>query len=190
MFAALSAPVLSGCGATPATAPHPQRIAVTAATPRSSAPTWDALCEHIGDISTLMVTRSVFPQNEVSFSFPSRLVAIDRTQAQAVATTICSLRTVPAGAIYFCPADFGVAYQLQFTMTHGASVAVDVDPKGCSWAALQRGGDPLSWWLSAAVPADHGPLSRWTTPALWATLGSAVGLAHATSATFAGTVPS
>jgi hypothetical protein len=187
---ALSALALVGCGVASMAAPRPQRVAVTAANPTSPVVGWASLCQHIGEVSTLTVTRSDFPQNNVRFSIPARLAATDRAQAQAVAATVCSLKTNSASAVYYCPADFGVAYQLQFTLLHGASHAVDVDPRGCSWAALPRGNGPLSWWVSAAVPAAHGPLSRWTSAALWSALGSAVGLAHATSATFAGTPPS
>jgi hypothetical protein len=90
------------------------------------------------------VTRSVFPQNDVRFSIPALLVAIDQTQAQAVAATICSLKTLPEGAIYYCSADYGVAYQLQFNLARNPSVAVDAKPRGCRWAALQRGDGPFS----------------------------------------------
>jgi hypothetical protein len=190
MISAVGALALVGCGVASTAVLHPQRIAVAAATREAPAVSWDALCDHIAGVSMLRVTRSVFPQNDVSFAIPSRLMAVDRTHAQVVATTVCSLKTVPAGAIYYCTADFGVAYQLQFNLARSTSVAVDIKPGGCAWAALQRGHGPTAWWISAAVPAAHGPLSRWTTPALWSTLGSAVGLAHATSATFVGTVPS
>jgi hypothetical protein len=188
-IAALSALALVGCGVSSMAAPRPQRVAATAANATSPVVGWASLCEHIGEVSTLTVTRSDFPQNNVRFSIPARLAATDRAQAQAVAATVCSLKTIPAGAVYYCPADFGVAYQLQFTFLHGVSHAVDVDPRGCSWAALPRGNGTLSRWVSAAVPAAHGPLSRWTSAAFWSALSSAVGLAHATSATFAGTLP-
>jgi hypothetical protein len=116
MISAVGALALVGCGVASTAVLHPQRIAVAAATREAPAVSWDALCDHIAGVSMLRVTRSVFPQNDVSFTIPSRLMAVDRTHAQAVATTVCSLNTVPAGAIYYCTADFGVAYQLQFTL--------------------------------------------------------------------------
>lgn len=189
---ALSALALAGCGVASASAPDPQRI-VVAATKATPPPvnTWDALCQHLADVSNLTVTRTDSPQNRLRFDVPGRLAATDRAQAQTVAGTVCSLKTVPAGAIYYCPMDWGVAYALQFTLLHGASQTVDVDPWGCSWVALAGAHGPISRWFSWLVSGSHGrPLSRWTSSALWSALGTAVGLPRASRATFAGTLPS
>ena len=191
-IAALSALALAGCGVASASAPDPQRNVVTAtkATPPSLG-TWDALCQHVADVSNLSVTRTDSPQNQLRFDVPARVVATDRAQAQTVAGTVCSLKIVPAGAIYYCPMDWGVAYALQFTLLDDATQTVDVDPWGCSWVALAGAHGPISGWFTWVVSGSHGrPLSRWTSSALWSALGTSMGLPHASRTTFAGTLPS
>ena len=190
-IAAFGALALAGCGVVSTSAPHPQRIVVTATNATPPVGTWDALCQHIADVSNLTVTRTDSPQNQLRFDVPVRLAATDPPQAQTVAGTVCSLKAVPAGAIYYCPIDWDVAYALQFTLLDGASQTVDIDPWGCSWAALAGAHGPISRWFSWDVSGSHGhPLSRWTSSALWSALGNAVGLRHAGWATFAGTLPS
>ena len=99
------------------------------------------------------------------FSFP-RTVVIERSaRLVALARALCALPPMPAGA-RSCPVDF----LLRYTLTAAQPRArISIDPSGCQTVS----------GLGAA---------RWaaTRPGFWTALGDAIGLAHATVATFRG----
>ena len=99
------------------------------------------------------------------FSFP-RTVVIERSaRLVALARALCALPPLPADA-RACPVDFLLHYALK---TAEQRVPIRIDPSGCQTV---RGLGTTRW---AA-----------TRPRFWTALGDAIGLAHATIATFRG----
>jgi hypothetical protein len=91
------------------------------------------------------------------------------TAVRQVERALCQLPVRPPGT-YHCPPDFGMSYSLSFWAGDLALPVVTVDPTGCQ--------------LVGGMP---GP-ARWTalSPGFWRVLGSAVGLRHASIASFSG----
>lgn len=176
-LAALSALAMAGCAKGSVTLAGPQGPVAglpSTSTPTPSTVSWSSLCQSIGDISALTVTRTDLPENHLSFGVPTPIAATDPAQARSIARSICSLTTVPAGTSYYCPLDWNVRYTLEFTLPGSAGQSVNADPSGCAWATL--------------AGAPHEPVRR-TTTAFWSGLGTAVGLPDATERSFAGTPP-
>jgi predicted small lipoprotein YifL len=179
-LATLSALSLAGCGVARVSLAGLQAPDAAAVVPSTStrAPatitTWSALCQHVGDISALTVTRTDSPANHQSFGVPTPVSATDSAQARSVARTVCALTSVPAGTIYYCPVDWNVVYQLEFTGPRSAGQTVNADPSGCAWATL--------------AGAPGAPMRR-TTAAFWSGLGTAIGLRGATWRSFVGAPP-
>ena len=176
-LAALSALCAAGCGA--GSAPLAGLRAPVVVVPSTSTPTpatiaWNALCHRIGGISALTVTRTDSPANHLSFGVPATVSATDSAQARSVVRSICSLTTVPAGTIYYCPFDWNVSYQLDFTLLRNQGETVNADPSGCAWATL--------------AGVQGAPMRR-TTAAFWSVLGTSIGLPDATQHSFVGTPP-
>jgi hypothetical protein len=131
------------------------------------------LCSEIPAISGAKLHRIVtLPQNHPQFSFPP-IEAIDSaTTAQGVARALCALPRVPKGAVFSCPMDAGVHYDVIFRV-NGSRTTVTVNPWGCEFTG------------GAMTPREaDGPAGR----SMWRTLGRAIGLRHATSVTFAGSI--
>jgi hypothetical protein len=107
------------------------------------------------------------PQNHPRFTFPAVVKIDDAAAARQVARVLCSLPVFPPGS-YSCPIDLGISYNVNFSL--GTSTAiVSVNPWGCEEA-------------TGAIS------SRSTTAAMWYTLGTAMGLHHASRLRFAGTI--
>jgi hypothetical protein len=130
------------------------------------------LCNVTSRVGTLTVTRTDgFPRNGFTFSFPSMITVHSAVAARKVARALCALPTVPQGAVFHCPADFGIVYHLAFKLETGGSVQpVTVDATGCQFV---KG-------------AGQGKRRAATAHSFWATLGRAMGLAHPTNTTFRG----
>jgi hypothetical protein len=113
---------------------------------------------------------NLFPQNHEHFSFPAQVTVTDAAEAQAVARALCALAPMPRGPI-LCPIDWGVSYRLLFAAGGGRLWQVKVDASGCQEVS---GVSPARWIAGST--------------AFWSVLGNAVGLSHASSVTFAGTI--
>lgn len=129
-------------------------------------------------VMTVTVARSK-PLNPEHFTFPARTRGSRPAVVRALAHALCSLPMMPAG-VQACPADWGANYRLQFSLAKssvsgvvGASLInpISVQATGCE---VVRGLGTTRWAMSSAK--------------LFAALGTAIGLRHATRATFAGQI--
>jgi len=140
------------------------------ATPASSpAATQAALARQLGHLDRLVVRRSdAIPQNHTHFGFPAEVTVNDPAQVRAVAKALLALPAMPSGPMYI-PADLGITYRLVFATAHQSLPAIVVAATGAQ-AVRGLGG------------------TRWVarSPGFWVTLGSAMGLARPTNATFRG----
>lgn len=127
----------------------------------------------VADEVDALVVRRGRPLNPERFTIPALLRGRDAAPVRALARVLCAL-PAPRG-VMACPMDYGVDYTLAFTyVAEGVSrpaAPVTLDVTGCE---LVRGLGETRW---AGARAD-----------LFALLGRAVGLAHATRATFAGSL--
>ncbi len=121
-------------------------------------------------MSHLEVTRS-HPTNPEHFTFPAVVESSRASRVRALATMVCRLPRVTG--VYHCPVDWSPSYTLHFSLPDASSGTrvrvVHYEPTGCSWVT------------------GAGP-SRWSTPAFVTALGAALGLPHATTASFTGTL--
>jgi hypothetical protein len=139
--------------------------------PSSAAAT--SVCQNISRVDRLDAKRTdALPQNQSHFTFAADISTSDATQVQVAAQALCALPAMPTGAI-FCPADFGITYQLTFDAGATQFPTVTVDPSGCQ--TVRGLGTTVAWAT--------------TSPGFWPTLGAALGLPHPTAADFAGTRP-
>jgi len=126
--------LMAGC--TSASDPPPPRPIVTTATSPTSSTAPELvssppLCRAPGTLTELSVTRTdAFPQNQVSFVFPSFVTSSDAAAIAGVARAACGLPDFPAGA-YSCPLDYGVTYSLVFRSGTIEVGSVTADPTGC-----------------------------------------------------------
>jgi outer membrane murein-binding lipoprotein Lpp len=131
------------------------------------------VCDNASQVDRLTIDRvNAFPHNHLRFSFPAQVTASSARRAQAVAHALCSLPPMPSGTMS-CGADLGVSYRLHVAAGPGRIWLVTVAAGGCEEVS---GLGQIRW------------VAR--TPAFWGTLGQAAGIAHVSSATFAGTLPS
>jgi hypothetical protein len=131
------------------------------------------LCANAGAVDRLTVSRvNTIPANHPHFAFPATVAVTDAAQARTAAQALCALQPEPGGVLA-CPADLGISYRLAFATSQRSLPAVTIRAGGCegvSGAGLTR--------------------SSMRTPAFWAVLGRAMGLAHPSHAAFAGTMQS
>ena len=137
-----------------------------------------ALCQDtLSDrVTNVTVTRSK-PLNPEHFTFPARTRGTKPALVRTLAHTLCALPKMPAG-VQACPAEWGVTYSLRFTLPKPtSSVVVGSDP--ISLVSLQTTGRLVVRGLGG---------TKWVLPSskLFSALGTAIGLRHATQATFAG----
>jgi hypothetical protein len=128
-------------------------------------------------VSGLTVVRSR-PLNHESFTFPAVVHSTRVGAIRRLARALCDLP--PASRVAaFCPADLGVDYTLTFVVGGGGPASgtalrpVVVHATGC---ATVTGLTPTRWAIGR--------------PGFFGTFGAAIGLAHATRDTFAGTLAS
>lgn len=127
------------------------------------------LCSSAASLDSLTVRRTdVLPGNHTKFSFPATTSAHDPARVQAVARTLCGLKT-SHGAVA-CPAAFGVSYRLSFAAGGRRFAPVTVTASGCQ------------------VARGLGAPRTVTSAGLWQTLGVAIGIPHPGNAAFRGTV--
>ena len=117
-----------------------------------------------------IVRRSPFTP---SFTWPALLRSHNAASAQAVAQALCALPQPPPGVSAAAPG-YLVTYQLTLLSTHGFLAAVTFLPHASNEVTGLPG-------QSARLYSTHATL--------WPLLGAAVGLPHATLATFAGNPP-
>jgi hypothetical protein len=103
------------------------------------------------------------------FRIPAHVTVTNRTRIRALATALERLRRFPKGVLP-CPIDFSLRYVLRFefvvTQSQVMTVArVIADPYGCE----------------KVTGLDY---PRWASANFWRVLGEAVGVQHATVATF------
>jgi len=72
-------------------------------------------------------TSSTIPLN---LPFPVQVTVTDATKAQDAYQTTLALPVAQPGT-YFCPVDWGVTYQLTFSLASGGTLTVVADPSGC-----------------------------------------------------------
>jgi hypothetical protein len=128
-------------------------------------------------VNYLLVKRTR-PDNPERFAFPSTVRSVRLPDIQAAARALCALPRVPRNKPFLCAFDNGFHYVLSFSYTPpqgstGTSITariVDFDPTGCRFVT------------------GLGSERRKATIAIFATLGSAMGLPNATPAEFAGTI--
>jgi hypothetical protein len=114
------------------------------------------------------VTRSGSgPGGQRAYAFPVHVTVASRADARAVATAICALPRLSGGL--HCPADFTLSYAIRFNSSRTNVGPVRLDPFGCQTVA---GAGPVRWAARS--------------PALWRTLGRAIGIPTATVVTFQG----
>ncbi len=135
-----------------------------------------SLCSVATRVTGLALTRSQ-PLNPERFSFARRVTSSDAMAVRALARALCALPVMPSG-VFHCPADWGVTYRLAFSqgagVTTGASPEVrpvTVDATGCTQVT--------------GLGATRRTLGR---ASFFRAFGAAIGLAHATAATFRGTL--
>ena len=133
-----------------------------------------------GRVVAVTVTRAK-PDNREHFSFPARSRGTNAAQVRALAHALCSLPVMPAG-VQACPADWGANYELHFSL-----------PKPTS--PLVVGGDYIGPVLLGSTGCEVVKglgTTRWAMGSnrVFSALGAAIGLRHATQATFAGTLES
>jgi hypothetical protein len=167
LTAVASAFLLAGCGSG-------HRVQ-TGAAPDPSPPANATIdvCQARHQLDSLVVTRSQsLPQNHMTYGAPATATVTDAAQVQKVAAQLCSLPAMPSGTIS-CPMDLGVSYRLTFADVQGRGV-ITVGAAGCQVVnGAGRGARTLA--------QDQG---------FWTTLGTAMGLANASQATFAGSLTS
>lgn len=162
--AAAAAAVLAGAVAASASgaAPAPRTAAVS-------------LCGQSGRVTTVVVTRGA-PLNPERFTFPRRSVSSDTMAVRALARALCALPPMPKGPLP-CPSDFSPTYRLDFTVgvhvTTGAGAPASIRPVSVESTGC-RGVTGL------------GAVRRVVNNSFFRVLGAAIGLPHATAATFVG----
>jgi hypothetical protein len=125
-----------------------------------------AVCANAARVDRLTVDRLNLLHQDFHFVIPAHLTVTDAHQAQTVARALCALP--PAGhRVYFCPADWGIRYQLRFAVRQHWLRPVTLDATGCTMAS------------------GLGPV-RWISGSFWHKLGIAAGLRNASFATFTG----
>ncbi len=150
--------LVGGCTASPAT----HVLGTTGAA---------ALCGHVTGVTGLVVHRTTI--NKERFGFPATVRVTSAKAARAVARAACALPKPPKGT-RFCPNAYGPTYHLSF-LSHGRAVArLEAAPTGCPSVTIGAG--------------TSSPAGRQATGRFWRVLGAALGIAHASDATFAGTL--
>jgi hypothetical protein len=130
------------------------------------------LCASTAQVDSLTIQRTGgLPGNHARFTFPARETVRDAAKAQAVAQSVCGLGQQPHTAVFRCPADFGITYQLTFAAGSHRFTPVTVNATGCQ----------LVSGLGAARSAA-------TSTTFWRALGTAIGIPQATSLAFRGTI--
>ncbi len=129
------------------------------------------MCQVAYDVNQLTISRSQ-PLNPETFTFPALVKVKKVPNVQSIARALCALPLGPTGVIS-CPADWGVNYTFQFSVTDGSSVQlvspVTVDATGCE-----------------IVQGLEESRSVLTAPSFWRIVGNAMGLKSATGTTFGG----
>jgi hypothetical protein len=116
-----------------------------------------SICGTPGLLTGMSVTRvDLFPQNQITFTFPAYVTSTDGPAIGAVARSACQLPTFPSGPMH-CPADFGISYLITFDSGSQFVRAITASPTGC----------PRVTGLGAP---------RWDTASFWSRLASALNL--------------
>ena len=142
------------------------------ASPAATVSSGGGLCASAQTVQRLSVHRvNMLPQNHERFTFPARANVNDPTKIRMVAQAVCELPPMPGGA-FACPADWGIKYQLTFTADGNKLPTVTIDATGCQTVQ----GFSRTIWVAR-------------TPGFWSVLGKAIGVPHAASGAFGGSMP-
>ncbi len=128
-----------------------------------------SLCSSIASLDHLTISRSMFPQTNLRFSFPPNVVVSNATSVRNVARALCVLPKMPTHGTISCPAGRAITYHLAFSAGDRAFPEVLVDMSGCT---LVRGVGAIRWVEQS--------------PSFWHTSGIAMGLSSPGYATFRG----
>lgn len=128
-----------------------------------------ALCSFIASLDHLTISRNVFPQTHLRFSFPPNVVVANAGSVRNVARALCELPKMPTHGSISCPAGRAITYHLVFSDGDRAFPEVLVDMDGCTSVK----GVGATRWVEQS-------------PSFWHTLGLAVGLSSPGYATFRG----
>jgi hypothetical protein len=126
-----------------------------------------SVCGVVSAVSSLLVLRQV-PVNPTTFTFRAYVAVKKPATAQSVARALCALPVMPRGT-YHCPNDIGPTYWLYFSAHRVRVAKVSLDATGCETVQGVGG----TRWIAKS-------------PNFWRVLGSAMNIASATQATFAG----
>ena len=130
----------------------------------TAAGTSTAVCANATRVDHLTVDRLNLLHQDFHFEVPAHITVTDAHQAQTVARVLCALPSAGHRA-YFCPADWGIRYQLRFAVRQHWLRPVTLDATGCTMAT------------------GLGPV-RLISDGFWRDLGTAAGIRHASFATF------
>jgi hypothetical protein len=136
----------------PASSPDPASATRTAAVVPGSA----LICGNPSSLTAMALTRSdPFPQNQIAFVFPARVVGSDGPAIAALDQTMCRLPAFPSGTFH-CPADFGISYLIAFTSGARPVGTVTVTASGCPrLTGLGPARSPsTTFWAQLAVALD------------------------------------
>ena len=133
------------------------------------------VCSLITNVDQLTVTRNR-PLNHETFTFSASVKSTNASHIRALAKSLCALPVMPR-PLRACTIDLGVRYSLNFAATTVKGPEpirpIIVSVTGCQ---VVNGLSPTRW----VSPNPH----------FWTVLGTAIGLPHATQATFAGKIAS
>jgi hypothetical protein len=173
LIAAGATITLTACGSQ-AAATDPAATNSASPTATAAATAGVALCANAAKVNRLVISRvSTIPQNHFRFAFPRGVTVSDPAKAQAVATALCALPSMPHGAVN-CPNDSGVAYRLSFAAAGRGFPMVTAQASGC---------------MQVLGVGAVRTISR--SPGFWTALGRAIGIPHPSSTALRGgrTVP-
>lgn len=122
----------------------------------------------IASSNVVVIDRTGSVPGKVKFRFPARVTVTDRARVRALVAALDGLPRFPKG-LFACPIDFSLRYTLRFEIVNPNSVrtiaSLTVYPSGCE-----------------TVTGLGYP--RRASATFWRVLGEAVGVPHATAATF------
>jgi len=119
-------------------------------------------------VQQLVVTRTFLPGNGLTFGFPRRVTVHDPTDIARLVTALCAAPKIPRGAVYNCPNDNGLVYQV--TAFNGSTPAWTVDIHGSGCQMISAMGDS----------------GRWSSGQVWRALASAMRVHPPTYQTLSG----
>jgi hypothetical protein len=127
----------------------------------------------IASSNVIVIDRTGSVPGKVKFRFPAHVAVTNQTRIRALVAALSGLPRLPNG-VFACPLDIFLRYTLRFETVDAQSqvrivARVIADPYGCE-----------------TVTGLGFPRSAARSSGFWRVLGEAVGVSHATVATFQG----